>query len=136
VFSGVLDRFPGLRVALSEGQIGWLPYLVARADRVWADPHDGGTGIRIDRPPSSYVKKQIFGCIFDDDTALRCREMIGIDQIMLEVDFPHAASTHPNTASFARDMCERAGLSLPERYKVFRGNAIRLYGLERFGIAA
>ncbi len=135
VFSGVLDRFPGIKVALSEGQIGWLPYLVARADRVWADPHDGGAGIRIGRPPSSYVRDQIFGCIFDDDTALRCRDLIGIDQIMLEVDFPHAASTHPNTAAFAHEMCDRAGLDPSERYKVFRGNAIRLYGLERLGIA-
>jgi predicted TIM-barrel fold metal-dependent hydrolase len=134
IFSGVLDRFPGVKVALSEGQIGWLPYLMARADRVWADPHDGGTGIRIDRPPTSYVAGRIYGCIFDDDTALRCRDQIGIDQIMLEVDYPHAAGTHPNTAALARKMCDDAGLDQLERDNLFRGNAIRLYQLERFGI--
>ena len=85
-------------MALSEGQIGWLPYLISRADRVWADPHDGGTGIRIARPPSSYVENRIYGCIFDDDTALRCRDLIGMGQIMFEVDYPHAAGSFPNAS--------------------------------------
>ncbi len=136
IFSGVLDRFPGLTVAYSEGQIGWLPYLIRRADEVWADPHDGGTGIRIDRPPSSYVENRIYGCIFDDDTALRCRDLIGTSQIMFEVDYPHAAGSFPHTAALADKMCTEAGLSASERYQVIRGNAIRAFGLERFGISA
>jgi predicted TIM-barrel fold metal-dependent hydrolase len=143
IFSGVLDRFPTLTVALSEGQIGWLPYLVNRADRVWADPHDGGTGIRISQPPSSYIPGRIYGCIFDDSTALHCRNLIGVDQIMAEVDFPHAAgrrrndltaADYPNMASFFGEMCDDAGLNEIERYKVFRGNAIKAFGLHRFGI--
>jgi predicted TIM-barrel fold metal-dependent hydrolase len=135
VFSGVLDRFPAVRVALSEGQIGWLPYLMSRADRAWADPHDGGKGIRIGRPPSSYVEGRIFGCIFDDDVALKCRDLIGIDQIMVEVDYPHSSGTYPDTAAFLGRMCDDAGLDEREREMVFRGNAIRVFGLERFGIA-
>jgi predicted TIM-barrel fold metal-dependent hydrolase len=136
IFSGVLDRFPRLRVALSEGQIGWLPYLVCRADRAWADPHDGGKGIRIDRPPSSYIEDRIFGCIFDDDAALKCRDLIGMNQIMLEADYPHSSGTYPDTAPFVHKMCDDAGLDEQERYKLFRGNAIRAFGLDRFGISA
>lgn len=136
IFAGVLDRFPGLRVALSEGQIGWLPYLLCRADRAWADPHDGGKGIRISRPPSSYVEGRIYGCIFDDDIALKCRSLIGMDQIMLEADYPHSSGTYPETAEFVRKMCDDAGLVEQERYKLFRGNAIDAFGLKRFGISA
>jgi hypothetical protein len=136
ISSGVMDRFPDIKSGFVRVQIGWLPYLIARADRVWADPHDGGTDIRIDRPPSSYVTHRIYGCIFDDDTALRCRDLIGIEHIMFEVDYPHAAGTHPNTAAFARKMCDDAGLDYTERYQVFRGNAIRLFGLERLGLTA
>jgi predicted TIM-barrel fold metal-dependent hydrolase len=55
---------------------------------------------------------------------------------MFEVDYPHAAGTHPNTAAFARKMCDDAGLDDSERHQVFRGNAIRLYGLERLGLTA
>jgi predicted TIM-barrel fold metal-dependent hydrolase len=135
IFSGVLDRYPGLKVAFSEGQIGWLPYMISQADRAWRDPHDGGKGIRIDRPPSSYVDGRIFGCIFEDETALHCRDLIGIDQIMFETDYPHAESSYPESAAFARRMFDAAGLDETERYKVLRGNAIRAYGLDRFGIA-
>jgi predicted TIM-barrel fold metal-dependent hydrolase len=134
IFSGVLDRFAALKVAFSEGQIGWLPYMISQADRAWRDPHDGGTGIRIDRPPSSYIPGRIYGCIFEDQTALHCRDLIGIDQIMFEVDYPHAESSFPESAALSRAMCDKAGLDETERYKVLRGNAIHAYGLDRFGI--
>src|SRR4029079_15487927 len=32
-----LDRFPGLKVMLSEGGVGWVPYILERADKVWND---------------------------------------------------------------------------------------------------
>jgi predicted TIM-barrel fold metal-dependent hydrolase len=66
---------------------------------------------------------------------LHCRDLIGIDQIMFETDYPHAESSYPNSAEFARKMFDAAGLDETERYKVLRGNAIRAYGLDRFGIA-
>src|SRR5262249_54147286 len=37
LFSGVLERYPGLTLAYSEGQIGWLPYILERVDDVWRD---------------------------------------------------------------------------------------------------
>ena len=37
LFSGVFVRIPELKVAYSEGQIGWIPYILERADRVWED---------------------------------------------------------------------------------------------------
>jgi predicted TIM-barrel fold metal-dependent hydrolase len=136
IFSGVLERFPLLKFAYSEGQIGWLPYVITRADKTWADPHDGGVGIRIPRPPSSYVAGRIYGCIFDDDIALTARDAIGVGQIMWEVDYPHSATSFPNTFALAHKMCADAGLTDEERYRVFRGNAIEAFGLQRFGIAA
>jgi hypothetical protein len=134
ILSGVFERFPRLVVAYSEGQIGWLPYAIRRADKVWADPHDGAGGDRLPRPPSTYVPGHVYGCIFDDDTALACRDLIGIDQITFEVDYPHSATSFPETERLATKMCDEAGLDDDERYKVMRGNAIRAYGLGRFGI--
>jgi predicted TIM-barrel fold metal-dependent hydrolase len=134
VLSGVFERFPGLAVAYSEGQIGWLPYAIRRADKVWAEPHDGGLGYRLPRPPSTYIPGHVYGCIFDDDTALACRQLIGMDQITFEVDYPHSATSFPHTMELASKMCDEAGLDDSERYKLVRGNAIRAYGLDRFGI--
>jgi predicted TIM-barrel fold metal-dependent hydrolase len=135
VLAGVFERFPDLVVAYSEGQIGWLPYAISRADKVWSDPHDGSRPEqRTPNPPSSYIRGHVYGCIFDDDVALACRHLIGMDQITFEVDYPHSATSFPHTAERAQQMCDAAGLTSEERYKLLRGNAIRAYGLERFGI--
>ena len=135
VLAGVFERFPDLAVAYSEGQIGWLPYAISRADKVWADPHDGSPPeSRTPNPPSSYIPGHVYGCIFDDDVALLCRDLIGMDQITFEVDYPHSATSFPSTREQAQKMCDDAGLDAEERYKLLRGNAIRAHGLERFGI--
>src|SRR5262249_60534618 len=35
LFSGLLVRYPNVKITYSEGQIGWIPYILTRADRVW-----------------------------------------------------------------------------------------------------
>ena len=65
---------------------------------------------------------------------LRNRDVIGMDQITFEVDFPHADSTFPHSKDVAMTICDKAGLNETERYKLMRGNAITAYGLQRFGI--
>jgi predicted TIM-barrel fold metal-dependent hydrolase len=135
VLAGVFERFPNLKIAYSEGQIGWLPYAIRRADKVWRAKDKEGHGYtRTPRPPSSYIEGHIYGCIFDDDTALICRDLIGMGQIMMEVDYPHSACSFPNVVEVATGLADTAGLNKEERRKFFRGNAIDAYGLERIGI--
>jgi predicted TIM-barrel fold metal-dependent hydrolase len=134
VFSGTLQRFPALTLAYSEGQVGWMPYIMERADKKWAEFHGEDFGNTLPDPPSSYLRGRVFGCVFDDDTGLRNRDVIGMDRICYETDYPHAQATFPNTRKIASEMCERAGLDEQEVYALMRGNAIRAFGLERFGI--
>jgi hypothetical protein len=137
VFSATLARFPNLRVAYAEGQIGWLPFVIERADRIWMERSDnsfGRNGIRLDEPPSHYVRRQVFGCIFDDEAGLDNRYRIGMSQICFEVDYPHSDSTFPHTKKVLTSMCTATGLNQDETYALVRGNAISLFGLNRFGI--
>lgn len=135
--SGVLERYPTLRIALSEGQIGWMPYLLERMDQVWNErPRYGELETRLTRPPSAYLPGQVYGCVFDDLAGLRLRDQIGIEQIMFESDYPHGDSTWPRSLDVLDKLADQAGLSAHERYLLARGNAIRCYGLERFGITA
>jgi predicted TIM-barrel fold metal-dependent hydrolase len=135
IFSGAFHRFPGLRIAYSEGQVGWAPYVLERADKLWEERGDASFGSDLPQPPSSYVKDHIWFCIFDDETGLRNRDVIGIDQITFEVDYPHADSTFPHTLETATKIVQKAGLSDDEIYKFLRGNAINLYRLDKyFGI--
>ena len=73
---------------------------------------------------------------FYDETGLRNRDAVGIDQICFETDYPHADSTFPHSKKVAADICSQAGLDESETYKLLRGNAIVAFGLERFGITS
>jgi predicted TIM-barrel fold metal-dependent hydrolase len=134
IFSGTLERFPTMKIAYSEGQVGWMPYVIERADKLWAERSDNSFGTSLPRRPSEYIPGRIYGCIFDDETGLKNRDAIGIDQICFETDYPHADSTFPHSKKVATDICTQAGLTEEETYKLLRGNAITAFGLERFGI--
>jgi predicted TIM-barrel fold metal-dependent hydrolase len=134
IFSGTLERFPTLKIAYSEGQVGWMPYVLERADKLWAERSDNSFGTSLPRPPTSYIPGRVYGCIFDDETGLRNRDAVGIDQICFETDYPHADSTFPHSKKVAADISAQAGLDAEETYKLVRGNAIRAFGLERLGI--
>jgi predicted TIM-barrel fold metal-dependent hydrolase len=133
VFSRTLERFPAIKLAYAESQIGWMPFLLERMDGVW---HENVGGIDLPEPPSTYVRGRVFGCIFDDAHGLKSRDEIGADQILFESDYPHANGTWPHTRAVAERLCAQAGMNAEESAKLVRGNAISCYGLERFGIAA
>ena len=134
IFSGTLERFPALKIAYSEGQVGWMPYVFERADKLWAERSDNSFGTSLPKAPSSYLQDRVYGCIFDDEIGLRNRDVIGMDQICFETDYPHADSTFPRSKEVAEEICTKAGLDDDEVYKFIRGNAIKAFGLERFGI--
>ena len=129
LFSGVLVRYPDLKLAYSEGQIGWLPYILERVDDVWKEHRAwGGVKDLIPEPPSSYYFRQVYGCFFRDIHGLESLHRIGVDNVTFETDYPHTDSTWPNTLAVADAMMGH----LPEDvvYKIVRGNAIRMLGLE------
>ena len=125
IFSGTLERFPELVIAYSEGQVGWMPYVMERADKLWEERSDNSFGSGLRNAPSSFVEHRIYGCVFDDPVGLRNRDVIGMDQICFETDYPHADSTFPHSKKVLSDICVQAGLSEEETYKFTRGNAIR-----------
>ena len=135
IFSGILERFPDLRIAYSEAQVGWMPYVLERADKLWAERSDNSFGHALPRRPSEYISDRVYGCIFDDETGLRNRDVIGMGQICFETDYPHADSTFPNSREVLANIAKQADLSPDELYQLARGNAVRAFGLERYGIA-
>ena len=131
---GVLEKYKNLKVALSEGQIGWIPFLVEKLDRVWMDRPKYGNIENLPKPPSEYIPGRIYGCVFDDTIGLELRDKIGMDQIMFEVDYPHGDSTWPNTLAVLERMINGSGMNEQEVFKFVRGNAIECFGLDRFGV--
>jgi hypothetical protein len=72
--------------------------------------------------------------MYDDSVGLRNRDLIGMDQITFETDYPHADTTFPNTEKVFAEICQAAGLDEDEQLKLARGNLVRGYGLDRYGL--
>ena len=130
LFSGNLLRFPKLKLAYSEGQIGWIPYVLERADTVW-EMHDSWIHAkeRIPVPPSTQYYGRIFGCFTADRHGLRSLEEVGEDNICFETDYPHTDTTWPYSEAYIEKLC--AGLDDEVAYKILRGNAIKMLELDR-----
>lgn len=97
-FSGVPGRFPGLKVALSEGGIGWVPMAVDRLDYMM--DHSGASlhsWWKHDLTPSETLLRHFYFCMIDNPSNLGAYTMIGSDRIMVESDYPHSDSTWPDT---------------------------------------
>jgi predicted TIM-barrel fold metal-dependent hydrolase len=134
IFSGTLDRHPRLRLSYAESQIGWLPYVLERADKLWTERGANDFGSSLPIAPSQYLRDRIWFCMYDDSVGLRNRDLIGMDQITFETDYPHADTTFPNTEKVFAEICQAAGLDEDEQLKLARGNLVRGYGLDRYGL--
>jgi len=126
LFSGVLARYPDLRICFAEGQIGWIPYVLERADKLWQKDIWAGKAGRLPDPPSRYMS-QVYGCFYDDLTGLSARAAIGVDRITFETDYPHQDSTWPNTLAAVQTFADQ--LDGNELEKILQGNARILLGL-------
>jgi predicted TIM-barrel fold metal-dependent hydrolase len=147
LFSGNFPRFPNLKIALSEGSIGWIPYFLERAEQVidkqrfWASRFDidmnashergeakGEARFDLDTDIRQLFKDHVFGTFIEDHAGLRLLDVIGEDNVMLECDYPHSDSTWPDTIKLANGWLG----DLPEevQHKITIGNACRVYDFQ------
>jgi predicted TIM-barrel fold metal-dependent hydrolase len=129
LLSGTLLRFPHLKIAFSESQIGWMPFLLERLDRVVtnAGAWSGLDPLVVD-PPSTQVPGRVYGSFFDDMVGVEMRHLIGVEQLCFETDYPHQDSTWPDTPDVVRQIASRVA---PEELELLvRGNTIRMLDLD------
>jgi hypothetical protein len=91
-----LIRYPTLKLALSEGSIGWVPYFMERADfshgQHYAWTHSDYKGMK----PSEVFKRHFLNCFIDDEFGLKNIDWIGEDNIAYECDYPHSDCLWPH----------------------------------------
>jgi predicted TIM-barrel fold metal-dependent hydrolase len=128
VNSRIFEKFPRLKVALSEGGIGWMPYILERADYTW-ERHRYYTGMVDATRPSEIFRNNIFGCFIYDDAGLANIDLIGEDNVMFESDYPHSDSNWPHT----REMLAKSLANTPDDVarKIAEDNARRVYQFPR-----
>jgi len=132
ILSGVLERFPRLKIVSAENNCGWLPYYLQRMDRGFARFGPSGTvtpwPTKLTLKPSEYFRRQMYCTFIDDSFGVASRHWIGVDNVMWSSDYPHTASTWPHS----RDIIERdfKDVSEVEKRKIIRENVAQLYGFD------
>jgi predicted TIM-barrel fold metal-dependent hydrolase len=129
LFSGVLHRFPNLKLLYAEAQIGWIPYVLERTDDVW-HTHRGWAHGQDKCPelPSTYYYRQVYSCFFKDPVGVSVLDRVGVDNVLFETDYPHQDGTWPHSREAAA--LQFGHLPQDQIDKIARGNAIKLLGLE------
>jgi len=130
IFGGIFDRFPGLRVFLSEFDASWMPIFKYRVDRIETFP-----GLApLKRRARSYVDENVFVGIINDPLAAKLRHEIGIDRIMWGSDFPHPPCPYPRTQQRIGEILD--GIPESDQAAIVAGNVSKLYGIDLKGITS
>jgi predicted TIM-barrel fold metal-dependent hydrolase len=137
ILGGVFERFPKLRLAVTESNVDWIPRTLRQMDwHVEKAPEylnllnaDLGAIRRFSRKPSEYWYSNCFaGGSFLSREEVGLRHEIGVDNLMFGLDYPHHESTYPHTRDWLRATMGEAGVPEDEAHKILGLNAVRLYG--------
>jgi predicted TIM-barrel fold metal-dependent hydrolase len=132
VWSRVFKQYPALKVALSEGGTGWIPYFLDRLDRTY-DMHRAWTGQDFgDRVPSDVFREHILTCFIADPIGLALRDEIGVDNICWEQDYPHSDSSWPEAPEELARMAARYAVPDADLDRITHENAMRWYRFDPY----
>jgi predicted TIM-barrel fold metal-dependent hydrolase len=116
MFSGILDRFANLKIVLSEGGAGWVPYALERADKVFRDNRFtanesvGMPPLKTSTLPSQQFAEHMYVCLVDEEFALHNLDFIPAENLLWEGDFPHGDGLWPHN----RDYLDKALAGVPD----------------------
>ena len=94
-------RFPNLKIAMSEGGIGWVAMLIDRLDNII---DRSGYGLGWDERPADVLRRNFWFCTLDDPSTIDTRDVIGVENICVETDYPHGDGTWPDTQNVIHDV--------------------------------
>ncbi len=126
-----LHRYP-LKIAMSESGIGWIPYLLERADyanyqhTAWTHSQTYLNG----KKPSQVYKEHFYSCFIDDAYGCRNLDLVGEDQVCYEVDYPHSDAPWPDAPEILWKSVNQLSDYLID--KVTHLNAMKLYRFPLF----
>ncbi|MFJ8022629.1 amidohydrolase family protein [Streptomyces sp. NPDC096311] len=132
LWSQPVKDFPDLKIALSEGGTGWIPYFLERVDRTfemhaaWTLQDFGG------KLPSEVFREHFLTCFISDPMGVKLRHEIGIDNIAWECDYPHSDSMWPEAPEELMGVMGRFDVSDSDINKMTHENAMRWYSFDPF----
>jgi predicted TIM-barrel fold metal-dependent hydrolase len=125
LWSGYPVKHPDLKIAMSEGGIGWVAMLHDRLENIVDRSGYGRYFQSKELRPADVLHRNFWFCTIDDPSTISTRHTVGIDHIMFETDYPHGDGTWPDS----QDVFEQFYGSLPpdEIAKISHENAAALF---------
>lgn len=120
--SSIADRYPNLKIALSEGGIGWVPAVIDRLEHCTKYSENWWEG---ESSPLERFRRNFWFCLLDDPSTMAIRHRIGVDRIMYEVDYPHADTSWPDSQATLDTQME--GIPQAEVERMSWKNAAELF---------
>jgi predicted TIM-barrel fold metal-dependent hydrolase len=142
ILGGILERFPRLKVVLTEQGCSWVPPLLARLDQMIRGIRDtGATGeIRygddhvLPRDATEYFHQNVWmGVSQPGPDDVKARDMIGADRFMWGSDYPHDEGTWPYTREHLR--ARFSSVPETEMRDILAGNVAKLYDFDLNALA-
>jgi len=134
LWSRVIKTYPDLRIALSEGGTGWVPYFLTRVDRTFEMHHAWTLQDFGGRLPSEVFREHFLTCFISDPVGVQLREQIGVDNICWEADYPHSDSLWPDAPEELGAVFAANDVPEDEVAKMTHENAMRWYSFDPFSI--
>jgi predicted TIM-barrel fold metal-dependent hydrolase len=126
LYSRIAIKFPDIKICLSEGGIGWVVALMDRMDHAEYSRAYEGIWDGSDLTPTELLQRNFWFCMLDDPHTLQHqRDVIGVEHIVLEVDYPHSDASWPDTQEKWRVQLD--GLPADDVRKVAWQNAADLF---------
>ncbi len=127
ICSGMLERFPELKVVSVESGAGWVPFILEALDYEMSE-NSPRQRAAMSLSPSEYFRRQIYATTWFERSDLpSVIKAIGEDSVMFETDFPHPTCLYPDPLKTAEE--NMRGLSETTQRKVLGDNARKLYRL-------
>jgi hypothetical protein len=132
LWSRPVKDYPDLKIALSEGGTGWIPYFLDRVDRTfemhstWTMQDFGG------KLPSEVFREHFLTCFISDPVGVKLRHGIGIGNIAWEMDYPHSDSMWPGAPEEFGAVLADVRVPDDEINKMTYENACRWYSFDPF----
>jgi uncharacterized protein len=128
LISGLFDRYRHLKIVSAESGIGWIPFALDALE-YQLDETAPNESRHLQRRPREYFRDHILACFWFETSAPRHMiEMIGVDNVLFETDFPHPTCLWPDAHTHAMDVL--GDLSFDDRKKILQGNAAKLYKID------
>lgn len=126
IYAGVPEEFPDLKLAILEGSVGWLPFLMDRMDEEF-ELRGAREAPLLKKKPSEYIAhgQFFFGFEIEESTIPLVIERVGVDKLLYASDYPHWDSSWPNSV---RTFLSRSDISDADKRCILGDNPLRVYG--------